>query len=129
MIIALELLGALIACGALIMVASTLLPAMTSESALLLAYVISAAISVFLCVFLFKLWRNPSEWQNVGLFLVVGLVAGAVASTFFWVAAGQLALVDSSHGGSVVIVVLATIGVTGCGAVCSSEKMRRGGAL
>lgn len=128
MILALEVAAGLVSAFAMLMLMATL-PAIVHESAFLLAYVVSAALLAGLAVFLKHLWNRPPEWRHLGLFLVVGLLTGSACGVLFWLAAGALNLVDSSHGGSVFIVALATVAACGLGAVSLSERIRRGGAL
>ena len=128
MILALEVGAALVSAFAVLMLMATL-PAIVHESAFLLAYVVSAALLAGLGVFLKDLWNRPPEWQHLGLFLIVSLVAGSACGVLSWLAAGALNLVDSSHGGSVFIVALATVAACGLGVVSLAERIRRGGAL
>src|SRR5262249_55055755 len=95
------------------------------ESGQVLAYcVIAAFAAVAPAVALLSAWLAPQR-LSVRRFLAVCMALFAVSVIAFLILAFSLRVVDSSHGGTIVVTVLANLGIVAAAATWLSRRARR----
>jgi len=130
MIIILELIGFILAALLLFMPVTTF-PYMIFhgslfvESAFALAYLVILLYFWVLARITLHELKHPPTWKRIGRLLLVSSGCGVGAFASFLILALMFNAVDSSHGGSFIMVLLAIVGSILAVTVFLSERTRR----
>jgi MFS-type transporter involved in bile tolerance (Atg22 family) len=129
MAIALEIAGSLIALALLFLPVSTFFYMAVGpeefESGFVLADIIIAVIACALVSLSRSHLHRDVAWSNVWRYFGISVVFVVCSWLITWALAVSINVVDSSHGGAIIIVPMATLGVAAAATVYLAERTRR----
>jgi hypothetical protein len=128
MVLLLEFVGAVLSAALLLLPIGTLpyvISGKSVDSGFVLAYCILAVHAVLLGGLTWRVSIRELTWSNLGGYCLAALALSACSFGVMELLSSMLNVVDSSHGGSVFIVLLGGIGSGLVGAIVISERIRR----